>query len=362
MPLFVDSHNDLAWNMLAYNRDYTRAVSETRQLEAGSAVVEVNEDCLIGWPEYQRGEVAVVFATLYAPPIRRAPHELEKRFAYRTSDEANRLYRQQLLTYHRLTDSQHEKFSLVTSRADLKRVLDHWQTPNEDGHPVGLVPLMEGADGIRNPAELEEWHELGLRLIGLSWVGTRYSGGWREPGPLSAEGRTLLSAMSDYNFILDLSHMDEPAALEALDRYPGPIFATHGNCLALLPDFPSNRQFSDRVLHGVIERDGVVGVVPFNGYLKVGWTVGTSRREEVPLSTLVDHIDHICQLSGDSLHAGIGSDFDGGFGLQSVPPEIDNIADLQKIGPLLAERGYTKGDIANIFGGNWISRLQRDLP
>jgi membrane dipeptidase len=90
--------------------------------------------------------------------------------------------------------------------------------------------------------------------------------------------------------------------------------------------------------------------------------VGTSRREEVPLSTLVDHIDHICQLSGDSLHAGIGSDFDGGFGLQSVPPEIDTIADLQKIGPLLAERGYTKGDIANIFGGNWISRLQRDLP
>jgi membrane dipeptidase len=168
--------------------------------------------------------------------------------------------------------------------------------------------------------------------------------------------------MSDYNFILDLSHMDEPAALEALDRYPGPIVATHGNCLALLPDFPSNRQFSDRVLHGVIERDGVVGVVPFNGYLKVGWTVGTSRREEVPLSTLVDHIDHICQLSGDSLHAGIGSDFDGGFGLQSVPPEIDTIADLQKVGPLLAERGYTKGDIANIFGGNWISRLQRDLP
>lgn len=362
MPLLVDSHNDIAWNMLAYGRDYTRAAAQTRQLEAGSQVVAVNEDCLIGWPEYQRGQVAVAFASLYAPPMRRASNELDKRFAYRTSDEANRLYRQQLTTYRRLTDTHPYKFQLIASRADLKLVLDHWLTPSEDGHPVGLVPSMEGADGIRNIAELEEWYEMGLRIIGLAWVGTRYSGGWKEPGPLSEEGRALLSAMADYNFVLDLSHMDEPAMLEALDRYPGPIIATHGNCLALLPNFPSNRQFSDRVLHGLIERDGVVGVVPFNGYLKVGWTASASRREEVPLSALVDHIDHICQLAGDSLHAGIGSDFDGGFGLQSVPPEIDTIADLQKVGPLLAERGYSEGDIANILGGNWISRLQKDLP
>ncbi len=362
MSLLVDSHNDIAWNMLAYGRDYTRAVAQTRQLEIGSSVIAHNGDCLIGWPEYQRGQVAVVFATLYAPPIRHATDESEKKLAYRTFDEAHRLYRDQLLAYHRLTDSKPDKFRLIGSRADLKLVIDHWQVPHPDGHPVGLVPLMEGADGIRNPSELEEWHELGLRLIGLAWVGTRYCGGWREPGPLTEEGRTLLSAMSDFNFVLDLSHMDEPAALESLDRYRGPIVATHGNCLALLPDFPSNRQFSDRVLHGVIERDGVVGVVPFNGYLKVGWERSTSRREEVPLASLVDHIDHICQLAGDALHAGIGSDFDGGFGLQSVPPEIDTIADLQKVAPLLAERGYTEIDVANILGGNWLARLQRDLP
>jgi membrane dipeptidase len=202
---------------------------------------------------------------------------------------------------------------------------------------------------------------MGLRLIGLAWVGTRYSGGWREPGPLSDEGRTLLKAMEEYNFILDLSHMDEPAMLQALEMYRGPVVATHGNCLALLPDYPTNRQFSDRVLHGLIERDGVVGLIPFNGYLKVGWTHGTDRTE-TPLVLLINHIDHVCQLAGDSLHAGIGSDFDGGFGLQSVPPEIDSIADLQKIGPLLKERGYTDTDVANILGGNWLTHLKTDLP
>jgi membrane dipeptidase len=162
--------------------------------------------------------------------------------------------------------------------------------------------------------------------------------------------------------MLDLSHMDEQAAVEALDIYRGPIVGTHGNCLSLMPNSNSNRHFSDRILEGIIERDGVVGVVPFNGYLKVGWTVGKNDRSEVPLDQVANHIDHICQLAGDALHAGIGSDFDGGFGLQSVPPEIDTIADLQNLVPLLQARGYNEIDIANIFSGNWLTRLKRDLP
>ena len=366
MPLLVDSHNDIAWNMLVFGRDYRRSVEETRRLELGSRVRQFSEDTLIGWPEYQRGQVALVFATLFAPPIRQAHNAMEVPFGYRTPAEAHRLYRDQLDLYRRMADSEPERFRLVTSREDLHAVLEDWKpgsAPGTDGdRPMGLVLLMEGADGIRLPDELEEWFELGLRVIGPAWVGTRYTGGWKEPGPLTEEGRRLLSAMADYNFTLDLSHMDEPAALEALDRYPGPVIATHGNCAALLPDFPNNRHFSDRLIRGVVERDGVVGVVPYNGYLKVGWTQGTGRRDEVPLSVLVDHIDHICQLAGDALHAGIGSDFDGGFGLQSVPPEIDSVAVLQKIGPQLVQRGYTEADAANILGGNWIARLQRDLP
>jgi len=363
MPLIVDSHNDIAWNMQAYGRDYMRPVEETRRLEAGTRLRELCEDALLGWPEYQRGSVAVVFATLYAPPRRYMHNELEEPFAYRTADEANRIYRQQLLIYHRLVDEKPEAFRLVTRRSALEGVLSAWGQGEAAGpHPVGLVPLMEGADGVRSPAELEEWYEMGLRLIGLAWVATRYSGGWREPGPLTPEGRELLGAMAGLGFTLDLSHMDEPAMLEALERYQGPVVATHGNCLALLPGFATNRQFSDRVLRGLIERDGVAGVVPFNGYLKTGWLAGRSGREEVSLETVVDHIDHICQLAGDALHAGLGSDFDGGFGLQSVPPEIESVADLQKIGPLLLERGYTEADATNILGGNWIARLRRDLP
>ena len=361
MPLIVDAHADLAWNMLTYGRDYTRGAAETRQLEADSQTVAQNGDTLLGWPDYQRGQVALVFSTLFAVPKRRKTHENETQ-VYETFDEAQRLYRDQLLAYFRLTDSNPDKFCLIRSRLDLKLLLNHWQTPSENGHPVGLVVLMEGAEGIRSPSELAEWFELGLRVIGLAWVGTRYCGGWKEPGPLTDDGRELLSAMADFNFTLDLSHMDEQAALQALDFYRGPVAATHVNCLALLPDFPTNRQFSDRVIRGVIERDGVVGMVPYNIYLKVGWKREDSRRDEVHLPHLVNHIDHVCQLAGDALHVGIGSDFDGGFGLQSAPAEIDTIADLQNLVSLLTGRGYSQADAANILGGNWLTRLKRDLP
>ncbi|MDO9300486.1 MAG: membrane dipeptidase [Anaerolineales bacterium] len=363
MNLIVDAHADIAYNMLKYGRDYRRAAEETRRLEIGSAAVLDNEDALLGWPDYQRGQVAVIFSTLFASPARWSTSE-NKSQVYKTFDEAHRICREQLLTYHRMTDSEPDKFRLIASVRDLNLILDHWKNPvpSESGHPVGMVVLMEGAEGIRSLSELEEWHELGVRLIGPAWVGTRYCGGWREPGPLTDDGRKLLSAMADYNFILDLSHMDEQSAVEALDIYRGPIVGTHGNCLSLMPNANSNRYFSDRILEGIIERDGVVGVVPYNSYLKVGWTVGINQREEVPLTYVADHLDHICQIAGDALHAGIGSDFDGGFGLQSVPPEIETIADLQNLVSLLQARGYSETDIANILGGNWITRLKRDLP
>ena len=362
MTLIVDAHADIAYNMLKYGRDYTNAAAETRRLEAGTANVLENEDTLLGWPDYQRGHVAVVFSTLYATPVRwhTGANNLQ---VYKTFDEAHQHYHDQLLIYHRLTDSTPDKFRLIASVRDLNLILDHWMNPiYESGHPVGMVVLMEGAEGIRSLSELEEWYELGVRLIGPAWVGTRYSGGWKEPGPLTNDGRKLLSAMADYNFTLDLSHMDEQAALEALDIYRGPIVGTHGNCLSLMPNSNTNRHFSDRILEGIIERDGVVGIVPFNSYLKEGWTVGKNKREEVSLRHVVNHIDHICQIAGDALHAGIGSDFDGGFGLQSVPPEIDTVADLQNLVSLLQARGYSETDVVNVLGGNWITRLKRDLP
>ena len=363
MRLIIDSHQDLAWNMLTFKRDYTRSVEETRRLEANTLIPERNGECLLGWPEYQRGQVAVIFSTLFAAPARK--RELWDTVWYPDFDTAHRLYRDQIFLYRKLFDSYPDKFRLVGSRSELDSVIEHWSRPvqNGDGHPVGLIYLMEGAEGIRSPHELAEWYEMGLRLIGLAWDVTRYSGGTGDPGGLTDDGKKLLSAMMDYNFILDLSHMDEAAALEALDHYGGPIMATHSNCAALMKGADTNRHITDRVLRGLIERGGVNGLLPLNSFLKAGWVRKSgSRREEVPLDTLIAHIDHVCQLAGNADHAAIGSDFDGGFGVQSIPPELDSIADLQVIASKLRERGFSESDAEKVLGGNWLKFLQEHLP
>ena len=77
---------------------------------------------------------------------------------------------------------------------------------------------------------------------------------------------------------------------------------------------------------------------------------------------LIDDIDYICQIAGNALKVAVGSVYGGGFGWPAVPLEVDTIADLQKIGPLLAERGYTNEDIDAIFHGNWLRILEQGLP
>jgi membrane dipeptidase len=358
--LIVDAHQDLAWNILSFGRDYTRSAAETRRLEAGSEIPNYNGDTLLGWPDYQRGRVALVFSTLFAAPIRRKLDDWDRQ-VYQTIAQAHALYQAQLDAYHRLADDHPDKFRLIQVQGDLQSLLDHWAQAEVEEHPVGLAILMEGAEGIRAPGELEVWWARGVRLIGPAWAGTRFCGGTREPGPLTAEGYALLEAMAGFGFTLDISHMDEPAAFQALDAYQGAIVATHSNAAALLKDYDGNRFLSDRLVQALLERDGIVGLVPYNRFLVWGWTEQDGRHA-VTLRHVVDQIDHICQLAGDARHVGLGSDFDGGFGLQSVPVEVDTVADLGKLAPLLAEKGYTGEDIAAVLGENWISLLRRTLP
>lgn len=385
----IDGHEDLAWNMLTFGRNYIRSVKETRRLEAGSPIAKQGGISLLGWPEYQRGRVAVVFATLFVSPVRRCEGEWDTQ-CYTDYTQAAQLYRKQIESYLRLQDNYPDHFQIIHDRFDLHAILSAWQDLPPDRHEllargeapddpmmpeqaseqtdhrslgrrVGLVLLMEGAEGIRDPGELEDWWASGLRIIGPAWAGTRFCGGTREPGALTKDGFALLESMASFGFILDVSHMDEAAVLQVVDTYPQAIIASHSNVQSCLKGMESNRHLSDRVIRGLIERQAVIGVMPINKFLLSGWKSG-DRRALVPLERLIAHIDTICQLSGNAHHVALGTDFDGGFGLGSVPPEIDTIADLRQLIPMLAEKGYTEADISLIMGRNWARVLQQHLP
>lgn len=380
MPYIIDAHQDLAYNALNFGRDYLRSAHETRQLEQDTPIPQRNGQTLLGWPEFQRGQVAAIFGTLYLAPQRFASGEWDNQ-AYKDSSQTYRLYQNQFSYYRRLEDEHPEQFRLIYSRANLQEVLEPWEkapaylppkstgeeesedTPRREAvtHPVGLVLLMEGLEGIRAVEDMEEWWELGARIAGPVWAGGRFCGGMHEPGGFTREGQALLEVMADLGYTLDISHMNEESALQALDQYEGPVVATHANARSLLRGIEGERQLTDRTIRRLIERDGIIGVVPFNRFLKTTWSSG-SDRQSVTLHTLAAHIDHICQLAGDALHVGLGTDFDGGFGWPDVPYEIDTIADLLKLVPVLAEFGFDTGSTANILGGNWRRHLERTLP
>jgi membrane dipeptidase len=77
----------------------------------------------------------------------------------------------------------------------------------------------------------------------------------------------------------------------------------------------------------------------------------------VNIERIVEHVDHICQLAGNTRHVGIGSDLDGGYGREQCPYDMETIADMQTLAPILARRGYAEEDVEAIMHGNWIRRL-----
>src|SRR3990172_12205206 len=112
MRLIVDAHEDIAWNMLTCGRDPTRSVAETRALEAGTPIPQQQGETLLGYPDYLRGGIAIVFATLHSMPVRRKLFDWET-LTYATQAEAHRLAQTQSDAYHRLADDHPGPFQLV---------------------------------------------------------------------------------------------------------------------------------------------------------------------------------------------------------------------------------------------------------
>ena len=100
-----------------------------------------------------------------------------------------------------------------------------------------------------------------------------------------------------------------------------------------------------------------MGLIAVNSFLDWNWR-DHGGRQAIGLEKYIAQIDHVCQLAGNARHVAIGTDFDGGFGVEAVPHEIDTIADLPKLIPLLEEKGYNQSDIDCIMHGNWLRILQ----
>jgi membrane dipeptidase len=174
---------------------------------------------------------------------------------------------------------------------------------------------------------------------------------------MGAAGRALLKEMERLHMILDATHLCDDSFWEALEHFNGPVWASHSNARALVDH---NRQFSDAQIKELISRGAVIGGALDAWMLVPQWVRGQSAPHSMQcnLETVIEHLDHICQLAGNARHIGIGSDLDGGFVREQCPYDLETIADLQKLTGLFQKRGYSSEDIENIMHGNWLRFLR----
>ncbi len=346
----MDGHLDLAWNALEFGRDPRLSAHQTRLQEENTSIPAFIGQCTTGFPDWAAGGFGLLFVTTFVMPSDQASPE--SRFVYSNPEEAARLGLQVRQYYHTLVKTD-PALKLIQTQQDLAELM----TERSSGrNTIGLLMLMEGAEPLRDPGELPEWHAAGLRILGPAWHATRYAGGTGSPGPLIDLGFRLLDEMAALNMVLDLSHIAEEAFYQAVDAYPGPLIASHSNPRAFLP---GDRGLSDDMIDQIINRDGVIGVSLFNAHLQPSWHQGDPRPS---LSVVADVIDYIVQRCGSTRHVALGSDMDGGFGLDSIPAELDTCADVGSIRSYLEPRGYTQLDIRAVLMENWLRVLRSSLP
>ncbi len=351
---FVDSHLDLAMNALIWNRDLTRSVAQTRELEAGMAR-KGRAGGTVALPDMRRGGVGLCFATVIA----RTSDNWREDGGLDASSQGIAFARAAgQLAYYRLLERGGEMRQIRTVTELDAHVADWRDSP--DNAPVSYVLAMEGADPIPDEGAVEWWWDEGLRMVSLSHYGmSSYAHGTGTEGGLLPRAGGLLDAMRAQGMAVDLTHLADQAFWEVLEAFDGPVLASHQNSRALVP---GERQMSDAQLKAVIARDGVIGAAMDSWMLYPDWVKGETDPAVVTLEKVVDQIEHVCDLAGETRNAGLGTDLDGGFGKEQTPHDLETIGDLGRVGEILSGRGYSDEAVAAIMHGNWLRFLRDLLP
>jgi membrane dipeptidase len=269
---------------------------------------------------------------------------------------------------------------LATSASDIRRA--------KKQHKIAALMGIEGGHAIENSlATLREFHRLGVRYITLTWNNTN---DWADAGRgekihhgLSPFGEEVVREMNRLGMLVDVSHVSDETMSDALDVSKAPIIASHSSARAL-SDVPRN--IPDDLLRRIAKNGGVVQVNFYSVFVDTA-TVTPQNEERnrlqkakqealnekykddperlaeesdkldasmplppLPLSKLIDHIDHIVKVAGID-HVGLGADFDGAA---DFPEGAQDVSMLPNITYELLKRGYSEQDIRKILGENFL--------
>lgn len=351
--LIFDAHLDLGLNGVDWNRDLRQSVADIRALERTYGMQNEKGRCTntVSFPELLKAEVGVGIATVLA----RQEQPINHPMGYTTPEACYAVAMSHLAYYRAMEHGGHMR--LLRTRGELQRHAADYQQGTT--RIPGFLLSMECGDPVLDPENIFEWHEHGLRAIGITHYGpNRYGGGTRSEVGLAIDALPLLKNIAQLGIALDLTHLSDKAFWQVIERFEGRVLASHQAARRFAN---WQRQFADEQIRAVIDRNGVLGMPCDIIMLQDGYVRGVSPRIET-LERVADNIDHICQLAGNVRHVGIGSDLDGGYGCEQTPADLDTIADLQKLPQMLEKRGYSQNDIAAVMHGNFLRFFSEVLP
>ncbi len=326
----------------------------------------------IDFPRMKQGGMDAMFFAVYTSQGPRTPegHAEAKRNALNQFD----LIHQALKKYP-------DQAELATTPADAYRIQKAGKRAvfigMENGYPVG--------DDL---SLLKTYYDLGARYITLTHFANNLIGdSSTDPdgplyGGLSDFGKKVVPEMNRLGILIDVSHVADKTFYDALALSKAPVIASHSNARALC-DFPRN--MTDDMIKAIAAKGGVVQVNFVSDYLKkpsdafraaktkvrmarVGKVVTPEMEakltaesdslakvyapERASLADIANHIDYIVKLVGID-HVGIGSDFDGGGGVNG----LEDVSQIENLTVELLRRGYSEADLAKIWGGNLLRVL-----
>lgn len=291
-----------------------------------------NEQGHIDLPRLKEGGVTCQVMALYIEP------------QYKPAASARRCL-EMLDAFCNLLD-QSEEFVMATKT---QHILD----TKADGKVAGLLSI-EGGEAIEGSLSvLRNFYRLGVRAMGLTWnqrndladgVGEKSA-----KSGLTDLGVSVVKEMEKLGMLVDVSHLSESSFWGVNEVAERPYIASHSNARALASH---RRNLTDKQIEALASKGGVIGVVFCPPFVD-------DDRQNVTLSRICDHIDHIRKVAGID-HVGLGSDFDG-FGVSPGSPQVmKDVSEMPKLTEELFRRGYTEEEIKKVLGGNWL-RVYREV-
>ena len=355
MKFIIDIHLDLSMNAIEWNRDLTQSVLQINAQEKDLIDKPDRGKATVSLQAMREGNIGFCVATQIARYVK-SNNPLP---GWNSPTQAWAQTQGQLAWY-RAMEKVGEMIQIIDKKG-LQNHLDLWSS-SEPNKPIGYLLNLEGADSIVTLDHLHRAYKQGLRAIGPAHYGPgTYAHGTNSEGGLGTKGKELLNEIEKLNMILDVTHLCDQSFWEAIDHYNGKMWASHSNCRSLVSN---QRQFSNLQIKELIARKAIIGMA-FDAWMMIPkWQKGISdpKKSGLVIETIIDHIDHICQLSGNSNHIALGTDLDGGFGKEQCPYDLETISDLQKMDVLLKKRGYSENDIQKILNQNAINFLMGALP